>query len=94
MSEIRRLTVFIGSEPKVEATVASRGFKVNNIVFSSAILCLSPLTESPRNKAIDITLNHIVAGFGVDYEFKLTDVSNKLNENGIPLRFEEFRKYL
>lgn len=63
----------------------------SNLVFSSAVLCLSPTTEVARNRAVDTIVIQSVVNKGINAEFTIKEVYNTLQQE-IPLRHDEVRK--
>jgi hypothetical protein len=64
---------------------------LDNLIYSSAVLCLSPTTEIARNKTIDTIVIQTVASKGLDAESTAEDIYDILQKE-IPIRYEEIKK--
>jgi hypothetical protein len=64
---------------------------LDNLLYSSAVLCLSPITEVARNKTIDTIVIQTVASKGPNAESTAEDIYNALQKE-IPIRHEEIKK--
>jgi hypothetical protein len=65
--------------------------RLDNLIYSSAVLCLSPTTEVARNKTIDTIVIQTVASKGPNAESTAEDIYNTLQKE-IPIRHEEIKK--
>ena len=65
--------------------------EIDNLLYSSAVLCLSPITEVPRNKTIDTIVIQTVASKGPNAESTTRGIYETLQQE-IPLRYEEITK--
>lgn len=65
--------------------------EIDNLLYSSAVLCLSSITEVARNRTIDTIIMQAVASKGLNAEFTARDIYETLHEE-IPLRYEEITK--
>jgi hypothetical protein len=65
--------------------------KLDSLVYSSAVLCLSPTTEVARNKIIDTMVIQAAAGKGPNAECTVKDIYDALQQE-IPIRYEEITK--
>ena len=61
-----------------------------NLVYSSAVLCLSPTTEFARNKTVDTIIMQVIVSQGLDASFTVKEVYHALQQE-FPLRYEEVR---
>lgn len=64
---------------------------LDSLVYSSAVLCLSPTTEYARNKAIDTTIIHNIASEGIKQVFLVKTIYESLRKD-VRLRYEEIEK--
>lgn len=65
--------------------------EIDTLLYSSAVLCLSPTTEVARNKTIDTIVIQTVASKGSDAESTTRDIYETLHQE-IPIRHEEIKK--
>jgi len=65
--------------------------KLDNLIYSSAVLCLSPITEVARNKTIDTIVIQTAASKGLSAESTARDIYDTLQKE-IPIRYEEITK--
>jgi len=65
--------------------------EIDDLLYSSAVLCLSPITEVARNKTIDTIVIQTVASKGPNAESTIRDIYDTLHQQ-IPLRYEEITK--
>lgn len=65
--------------------------ELDNLLYSSAVLCLSPVTEVPRNKTIDTIVIQTVASKGSNAESTTRDIYQTLQQE-IPLRYAEITR--
>lgn len=63
----------------------------NTLLYSSAVLCLSPTTEVARNKTIDTIVIQAAASKGPNAESTARDIYETLQKE-IPIRYEEITK--
>lgn len=63
----------------------------DNLLFSSAVLCLSPTMEFARNKTIDNTILQFIAGKEMKYRFTLDQLYKGLRDE-LPIRKDEIEK--
>ena len=61
-----------------------------NLVYSSAVLCLSPTTEIARNRTIDTIIMQVIVSQGLDTSFTVEEVYHALQQE-FPIRYEEVR---
>ena len=52
----------------------------NGLLFSSAVLCLSPTTEIPRNRTLDTIVLEIIVSKGLEKSSSVKDVYDALDE--------------
>lgn len=64
---------------------------LDNLIYSSAVLCLSPVTEVARNKTIDTIVVQTVASKGPNAECTARGIHDTLQKE-IPIRHEEIKK--